>query len=51
MTLRDRLKDIQQQTSKPLNPREFRAAEDQAYQDLKTTIQTWPPWKKCRKTG
>jgi Flp pilus assembly protein, ATPase CpaF len=40
MSLRDRLNDIQQQPTTTLNPRELRAEEDQAYQELKASIHT-----------
>ncbi len=38
MSLRDRLNDIQQQPTKSLNPRELRAEEDHAYQELKSAV-------------
>jgi pilus assembly protein CpaF len=38
MSLRDRLNDIQQQPSTVVNPRELRSQEDQAYQDLKSSV-------------
>jgi pilus assembly protein CpaF len=38
MSLRDRLNDIQQQPTASVNPREVRAEEDQAYQELKASI-------------
>jgi pilus assembly protein CpaF len=38
MSLRDRLNDIQQQPTKSLNPRELRVEEDQAYQELKSSV-------------
>jgi pilus assembly protein CpaF len=40
MSLRDRLNDIQQQAPSSVNLRELRSEEEQAYQDLKTSIHT-----------